>query len=80
MLTPRKVGVNSTLPVTISSITILNARNTRRSFLDRIFNPLLSVNENSFYTFAEALNAVSANAAKLERLGTEGGSNLARSC
>ena len=37
---------NSTLPTTISSITVLGAPNTRRAFLERIFNPLLSVNRD----------------------------------
>lgn len=45
----------------------MNAKSTRRSFLNRIFNPLLSANDNSFYTLTEALSAVSESVSKLER-------------
>src|SRR2546421_8951093 len=60
---------NSTLPTTISSITMLGARNTRRSFLERIFNPLLSVNRDRPYTQLEALREISIQAQKLCRFG-----------
>lgn len=62
-----QVDTNSTLPVTISSITVLNAKNTRRSFLNRLFHPLLSNSDNSFYTLTEALQTLSKNVSKLER-------------
>jgi outer membrane protein insertion porin family len=60
---------NSTLPTTISSITVLGAPNTRRGFLERIFNPLLSVNRGRPYTQEEVLREVSIQAQKLRRFG-----------
>lgn len=48
-------------------MTVLNAKNTRRSFLNRIFHPLLSTHDDSFYTLNEALQAVSKSISKLER-------------
>lgn len=61
---------NSTLPTTISSIRILNATNTRRSFLDRIFNPIISANQDRPLTLAEAIQEVSIGAGKLHKLGS----------
>ncbi|KAI9715153.1 MAG: hypothetical protein M1812_006132 [Candelaria pacifica] len=63
------IDTNSTLPVTLSSITVLNANNTRKGFLKRIFNPLLSVNQDRPYTLEEALKEVSISADKLHRFG-----------
>jgi outer membrane protein insertion porin family len=60
---------NSTLPTTISSITVLGAPNTRRGFLERIFNPLLSANRDRPYTQSEVLREVSIQAQKLSRFG-----------
>jgi outer membrane protein insertion porin family len=60
---------NSTLPTTISSITVLGAPNSRRSFLERIFSPLLSVNQDRPYTQSEVLREVSRQAQKLSRFG-----------
>lgn len=60
---------NSTLPTTISSITVLGAPNTRRGFLERIFSPLLSVNRDRPYTQSEVLREVSIQAQKLSRFG-----------
>lgn len=60
---------NSTLPTTISSITVLGAPNTRRGFLERIFNPLLSVNRDRPYTQSDVLREVSIQAQKLSRFG-----------
>jgi outer membrane protein insertion porin family len=61
------IDQNSTLPCAISSIQVLNATHTRRGFLERIFNPLLSVNQKKAYTLSEALQEVSARADKLNR-------------
>ncbi|PYH28496.1 Yip1-domain-containing protein [Aspergillus neoniger CBS 115656] len=58
---------NSTLPCTISSVEVHGARNTRRGFLERIFDPLLSSNQDRPYTLSEALREVSARADKLNR-------------
>ncbi|KAI5287114.1 hypothetical protein KEM54_006239 [Ascosphaera aggregata] len=60
---------NSTLPVTISSIEVNNARNTRPSFLARILNPLLSANREEPYTLDNALKEISSATEKLQRFG-----------
>jgi hypothetical protein len=65
-----KIGGNSTLPVTINSIHFIGGRNTRRDFLDRLFDPLLSANRDQPYTLSEALHEVSGVATKLQRFGT----------
>jgi outer membrane protein insertion porin family len=64
-----QIGTNSTLPVTISSIRLIGGAHTRRSFLDRLFKPLLSANRDRPYTLAEALNEVGSVATKLQRFG-----------
>ncbi|KAH8808579.1 mitochondrial outer membrane protein, partial [Xylogone sp. PMI_703] len=61
------IGSNSTLPVTISSIRLIGPTHTRRSFLDRVFNPVLSANRDEPYTLAEALQAVGSAADKLRK-------------
>lgn len=61
---------NSTLPCTISSIQVVSAPHTRRSFLERVLNPLLSENKDRPYTLSEALREVSATADKLGRFGS----------
>lgn len=60
---------NSTLPVTISSVRILHANRTRRSFLEGVVNPLLSANRDESYTLEEALKEVGTAADKLNRFG-----------
>lgn len=60
---------NSTLPCTISSVQVLHAPNTRRSFLENAINPLLSANRDRPYTLSEALREISATADKLGRFG-----------
>lgn len=64
------IALNSTAPVTISSVRVLHATNTRHGFLERIFDPVLSHNrENkSYYTLREALTEVSKSVDKLSRL------------
>ncbi|KAI9723114.1 MAG: hypothetical protein M1828_004362 [Chrysothrix sp. TS-e1954] len=59
---------NSTLPATISSITVLGANHTRRSFLARIFSPLLSANNSTTHTLSETLQAVGSAAQQLNKL------------
>jgi outer membrane protein insertion porin family len=61
---------NSTLPCAISSVQVVSAPHTRRSFLERIVNPLLSENKDRPYTLSEALREVSATADKLGRFGS----------
>lgn len=61
---------NSTLPCTISSVQVISAPHTRRGFLERILNPLLSENKDRPYTLSEALREVSATADKLGRFGS----------
>ncbi|KAF2086591.1 putative mitochondrial outer membrane protein [Saccharata proteae CBS 121410] len=62
------VGNNFTLPVTISSIRVLQAKHTRHGFLQRIFEPLLSANQDQPYTLEEALGEISGAVDKLNRL------------
>ena len=62
-----QIDSNSTLPCTISSIRVLNANHTRKSFLERIFNPIISANKERPYTLAEAIREVSIGADKLHR-------------
>jgi hypothetical protein len=64
-----QIDQNSTLPCTINSVQVLNAPHVRHSFLERIFNPLLSANHTRPYTLSEALREVSARADKLGRFG-----------
>ncbi|EKD16069.1 uncharacterized protein L3040_003508 [Drepanopeziza brunnea f. sp. 'multigermtubi'] len=59
------IGSNSSLPVTISSIRLIGVKHTRRSFLDRIFDPILSANQDVPYTLQEALQQVGTAADKL---------------
>jgi outer membrane protein insertion porin family len=60
---------NTTLPVTISSVRILHANRTRRSFLERIVQPILSANREEPYTLEEALKEVGDATQKLNRFG-----------
>ncbi|OAL49422.1 hypothetical protein IQ07DRAFT_587998 [Pyrenochaeta sp. DS3sAY3a] len=63
------IGDNTSLPVTISSVRILNANRTRRDFLERVVNPLLSANREEPYTLEEALKEVGEATGKLNRFG-----------
>ncbi|KKY18337.1 putative outer membrane omp85 family [Phaeomoniella chlamydospora] len=63
------IDENSTLPTTISSIQVLGATHTRRGFLERIFNPLLAVNQERPFTLSEALREVSVKANTLSKFG-----------
>ncbi|KAF2028064.1 hypothetical protein EK21DRAFT_114266 [Setomelanomma holmii] len=63
------IGDNTTLPVTISSVRILHANRTRRSFLERVVEPLLSANRTEPYTLEEALKEVGDATDKLNRFG-----------
>jgi outer membrane protein insertion porin family len=65
-----QISLNSTAPVTISSIRVLHAQHTRHGFLERIFNPLLTQNRENeaYYTLREALTEVSKAVDKLNRL------------
>lgn len=64
------ISLNSTAPVTISSVRVLHATHTRHGFLERIVNPLLSENRDSgsYYTLREALAEISGTVDKLNRL------------
>lgn len=64
------VGLNSTRRITISSVRVLHAYNTRHDFLARIFNPILSQNrkDGGVYTLREALEAIGGAVDKLNRL------------
>ncbi|KAF1841912.1 uncharacterized protein K460DRAFT_409353 [Cucurbitaria berberidis CBS 394.84] len=63
------IGDNTSLPVTISSVRILHANRTRRSFLERVVEPLLSANRDESYTLEEALKEVGNATDKLNRFG-----------
>ncbi|KAI1125449.1 outer membrane protein, OMP85 family [Nemania abortiva] len=58
---------NQTLPVTLSSIQIHGAKNTRRSFLDPLFQPLVQDSRNVSYTLANLLGEVGSAVAKLQK-------------
>lgn len=64
------VTLNSTKPITISSIRVLNAHHTRHAFLERIFDPILSHNRPDAepYTLREALAEIGTAVDKLNRL------------
>lgn len=64
-----QVEDNTTLPVTISSVRILHANRTRRSFLERVVDPILSANRDEPYTLEEALKEVGVAANKLNKFG-----------
>lgn len=65
-----QVDDNTSLPVTISSVRVLHAARTRRSFLERVVEPLLSANRDEPYTLADALKQVGEATDKLNRFGT----------
>lgn len=62
-----QLNSNNTYPVTISEIRLLNAPHTRRSFLDRLFSPLLADRHGAF-TLLEARKAIDDTARKLNKL------------
>jgi outer membrane protein insertion porin family len=62
---------NSTLPTTVSEVTILGAKTTREGFLRRVVDPLLSANRDRPYTQAELLRESAAVAEKLRAFGTD---------
>lgn len=55
--------------MTISSVRILHANRTRRSFLERVVNPILTANRDEPYTLEEALKEVGEATEKLNRFG-----------
>src|SRR4051812_10770244 len=63
------IDQNSTLPTTVSSVTVLGASNTRRAFLNRLINPLLSANRDRPYTQSELIHEISRTANKLRKFG-----------
>ncbi|KAI1157712.1 outer membrane protein, OMP85 family [Nemania serpens] len=58
---------NQTLPVSLSSIHIHGAKNTRRAFLDPLFQPLVEDSRNANYTLADLLNEVGGTVAKMQK-------------
>lgn len=64
------IGLNSTRPISISSVRVLHAYNTRHDFLARIINPILSQNrkDGGLYTLREALETIGGAVDKLNRL------------
>lgn len=55
--------------MTISSVRVLHANRTRRGFLERVVNPILSANRADSYTLEEALKEVGTATDKLNRFG-----------
>ncbi|KAI0912655.1 outer membrane protein [Ustulina deusta] len=58
---------NQTLPVTLSSIQIHGAKNTRKSFLDPLFRPLVEDSRNVAYTLSDLLDEVGGAVSKLQK-------------
>lgn len=63
------IDQNSTLPTTVSSVTVLGAPNTRHGFLKTVVNPLLSTNRDRPYTQSELIHEVAKTAEKLRKFG-----------
>merc|ERR1711939_914777 len=63
------IDQNSTLPTTVSSVTVLGAPKTRHAFLERVVNPLLSANRDRPYTQSELIRESAAVAEKLRGFG-----------
>ena len=63
------IDQNSTLPSTVSSVTILGSPHTRHGFLRRVVDPLLSSNRDRPYTQSELIHEVSKTADKLRKFG-----------
>lgn len=63
------IDQNSTLPTTVSSVTVLGAPNTRHGFLKKIVHPLLSANRDRPYTQSELIHEVAKTADKLRKFG-----------
>lgn len=63
------IDQNSTLPTTVSSVTVLGAPNIRRGFLKRVVDPLLSANRDRPYTQSEVVREAASTAEKLRQFG-----------
>ncbi|KAL1303387.1 hypothetical protein AAFC00_006780 [Neodothiora populina] len=63
------LSLNSTKPVTISSVRVLHATHTRRGFLEKVFDPILSHNQDAPYTLQEALRNLGGAVDKLNKFG-----------
>ncbi|OAL39356.1 hypothetical protein AYO20_01226 [Fonsecaea nubica] len=63
------IDQNSTLPTTVSSVTVLGTQNTRHGFLGAVVNPLLSANRDRPYTQSELIHEVARTAEKLRKFG-----------
>lgn len=62
-----QLSQNGTLPVTFSSIAIHGAKNTRKSFLDPLFQPLVDSRKNEQYTLADMLSQISDAVGRMQR-------------
>ncbi|KAJ4322087.1 hypothetical protein N0V94_002555 [Neodidymelliopsis sp. IMI 364377] len=63
------VEENASIPTTINAVHVIHANRTRRGFLERVVNPILSANRSEQYTLEEALSEVGTAADKLNRFG-----------
>lgn len=69
VLTGEQLSSNKTLPVTLSSIQIHGAANTRRSFLSPLFQPLVQASQNEDLTLDQVLERVGLAVEKLQKFG-----------
>jgi len=58
------------LPVTISSVQVHGAKNTRKDFLDPIFEPIVTGSRDADFTMAAMLEQVGEAVQKLQKFGT----------
>jgi len=58
---------NQTLPVTISSVQVHGAKNTRKDFLDPIFEPIVTGSRDADFTMAAMLEQVGEAVQKLQK-------------
>ena len=63
------IDQNSTLPTTVSEVTVLGAPRTRHAFLQKVVDPLLSANRDRPFTQAEVIRESAAVAEKLRGFG-----------
>ena len=60
---------NSTLPVHIRSIHVDGAKNTRRGFLEKVFEPVLGKEKQGGYTLETAMRELQKATGRLHQLG-----------
>jgi len=61
---------NSTLPVHIRSVHVDGAKNTRRGFLEKVFEPVLKKEKQEGYTLETAMRELQKATGRLHQFGT----------